>query len=189
LWIVTSDGTPDGAEFQVNTFPGVGSDIVDVASDANGDFVVVWWGLSPGSDSSDVSIQARCFTSTGMPVDDQFQVNTYTTDRQDSPDVAMAPDGDFVVVWESVSQGGIAARRFDSDCTPSGDDFVVNRPVPAPTPDGWERRPRSRRRGRCAGDAVSSPARPSESPRRLVRSPGGLAWSGGSPPSSASSRA
>src|SRR5688500_9367916 len=35
------------------------------------------------------------------PIGDQFQVNTYTTNGQGWPAVAMDGDGDFVVVWLS----------------------------------------------------------------------------------------
>ncbi|MEO1369199.1 MAG: hypothetical protein AAFX50_18630, partial [Acidobacteriota bacterium] len=63
----------------------------------------------------------------------QFQVNTYTTFSQSDPDVAMAPDGRFVVVWESNGADGvdtsgseILAQRFAADGSPVGQEFLVN---------------------------------------------------------------
>ena len=43
----------------------------------------------------------RRFGSNGLPIGGQFLVNTYTTNEQIWPSVAVAPSGDFVVAWES----------------------------------------------------------------------------------------
>ncbi len=60
----------------------------------------------------------------------EFRVNTYTDDNQSFPEIAMAPDGAAVVVWESIGQDGdlhaVAARRYGPDGSPQGTDFVVN---------------------------------------------------------------
>lgn len=62
-----------------------------------------------------------------------FPVNAYTTGQQGAPDVASAPDGSFVVVWESSGQEpgqyagtGVYARRFDALGVALGDEFLVN---------------------------------------------------------------
>jgi hypothetical protein len=57
------------------------------------------------------------------PPDGQFQVNRLAAGNQDFPDVAVAPNGDFVIVWES---GDVLARRFDSSGAPLGGDILVN---------------------------------------------------------------
>jgi hypothetical protein len=60
----------------------------------------------------------------------EFQVNTYTTDIQRAPSLAMDSDGDFVVVWESQNQDGSArgvfARRFGSSSAALAVEFQVN---------------------------------------------------------------
>jgi hypothetical protein len=68
-----------------------------------------------------------------VPVGDEFQVNSYTTQYQYSPSAATGADGDFVVVWTSygsygtdTSQGSVQLRRFTSDGTPVSDDIQVN---------------------------------------------------------------
>ena len=53
--------------------------------------------------------RATASRASGSPQTDppwatSFQINTYTTDRQFSASVAMATDGDFVVVWRSYSE-------------------------------------------------------------------------------------
>ena len=63
---------------------------------------------------------------------DETQVNTYTTNNQRDPSVAMDADGDFVVTWESYGQDsgtipgyGVYAQRFDSSGNPAGLEFPV----------------------------------------------------------------
>ncbi|MEM7048876.1 MAG: hypothetical protein AAF604_04415 [Acidobacteriota bacterium] len=61
---------------------------------------------------------------------DEFQVNTFTSQNQSFPHVAVAPDGRSVAVWESVDQDNsgdaVMARRYDAAGSPVGDEFVVN---------------------------------------------------------------
>ncbi len=60
----------------------------------------------------------------------ELQVNTYTTDAQYSPAVAVNAAGNFVVIWSSYSQdgsqAGVFARRFDSGGLPAGGEFQAN---------------------------------------------------------------
>src|SRR5262245_32987178 len=74
---------PLGGEFQVNTYTTNSQFSSHVAADADGDFVVVWLSDgSPGDDSSSDSIQGQRYASDGTPRGGQFQVNSYTTNRQ-----------------------------------------------------------------------------------------------------------
>ncbi len=103
-----------------------------VAMGSDGSFVVAWDNdESDGSDVDGRSVQARRFDSTGEPEDDQFQVNSYTTDDQENADVGIDADGDFVVVWESVGAGdatarSIMAQRFASDGSAAGSELRVS---------------------------------------------------------------
>ena len=60
----------------------------------------------------------------------EFQVNSYTTGIQDQVAVAVEPDGDYLVVWESTGQDGnsdaAVAQRFNRDGSPRGAEFIVN---------------------------------------------------------------
>jgi hypothetical protein len=62
----------------------------------------------------------------------EFQVNTYTTDHQYHPSVAMDSDGDFMVVWDSRGSDGpdtntsVQGQRYAADGTPLGSEFQVN---------------------------------------------------------------
>ena len=118
------------AEFRVNTYTKSSQAYSSVAMAPDGRFVVVW--VSYEQDGDGHGIYARVFGPDGTPETDEFQVNTYTNSRQESPDVAMAADGHFIVVWQSLGQEishttwGIVARLFNPDGTPDGDEFQVN---------------------------------------------------------------
>ena len=129
-----SDGSAAGAQFEVNTFTTGVQTSPSVDMNADGDFVVTW--ISDGSvgdDSNAYSIQGQRFASDGSMQGAQIQVNTYTTSLQFNPSVAVEPDGDFTVVWNSfgsadtdTSGSSIQGQRFTSDGSPAGSEIQVN---------------------------------------------------------------
>ena len=102
------------AEFLVNTSLAYNHDDSSVAMAANGNFTVVW--QSFGQDGSDWGVFGQRFNSADAKLGGEFQVNTYTTDKQMLPKVAMDANGDTVITWESFGQDGsgwgIYARRY-----------------------------------------------------------------------------
>ena len=84
-----------GAEFQVNTFTDNRQRFPSVATEANGDFVVVW--ESYFQDGSSVGIFGARFSSAGASLATEFQINTFTSDMQNWPAMAADADGDFIV--------------------------------------------------------------------------------------------
>jgi len=132
-----ADATLVGSEFPVNTFTTEHQRWPAVAIDVDGDFMVVWQGDdSAGTDTDPVnptkSISGQLFASDGSMVGGEFQVNTYTTDHQYHPSVAMDSGGDFLVVWDSRGSYGpdtnssIQGQRYAADGTPQGSEFQVN---------------------------------------------------------------
>jgi hypothetical protein len=64
-----------------------------------------------------------------VPFGPEFQVNTHTTGGQQYAVPAIAPDGTFVVVWDSWNDGrgdGVFAQRYDASGLPVGVEFRVN---------------------------------------------------------------
>jgi hypothetical protein len=120
--------TPAGTEFQVNSYTTSTQRAPKVASDANGNFVVVW--QSSYQDGSNSGVFGQRFSSSGIPVGSEFQINSYTTGNQTNPVVASAANGTFVVVWNSYGQDGgsygVFAQRFNSSGIPQGSEFQVN---------------------------------------------------------------
>lgn len=121
-----SSGRPLGDEFLVNSSvaPIQAFPAVDAAAEAG--FVVAW--EAPGDGYGD-GVFARRFDANGVPIGEDFQVNTTTAGDQRYADVGMGPDGSFVVVWSDIQYGTdytIRARQYDSSGLPVGEDFQVN---------------------------------------------------------------
>ena len=125
-----SDGTPQGSEFQVNSYTTGSQTLVSVSGVGTaGDFVVAW--NSPHDGSCCAGIFGQRFASDGTRQSSEFQVTSYTTNNQTDPSVSgVGTAGDFVVAWQSFSQDGSSAgvfgQRFASDGTLQGSDFQVN---------------------------------------------------------------
>ncbi len=121
-------GTALGSEFRVNTYTATTQKSAAVAMDAAGDFVVAW--ESEAQDGSGYGIYAQRYNAAGAAQGSAFLVNTFTTNDQVSPTVAMDAAGDFVVAWQSYGQGGAAygiyARRYNSSGAAQGSEFKVN---------------------------------------------------------------
>jgi hypothetical protein len=122
-----SSGTALATEFQVNTYTSGSQRTPAVAMNDAGAFIVTWESSRDGSFSG---IFARRFNATGVAVGAEFQINSYTTDPQLAPDVAVDADGGFVAVWEGAGTGdssyGVFGRRFNSSGTPLATQFRVN---------------------------------------------------------------
>jgi hypothetical protein len=101
-------GTPVGGEFQVNTYTAGDQDYSSVAMSRSGAFVVTW--SSNGEDGDGWGIFAQRYDETGAPVGGEFQVNTTTAGNQVHSKVAMTPDGDFTISWES-DRGGQVGNK------------------------------------------------------------------------------
>jgi hypothetical protein len=105
---------PSGPEFRVNAYTTAVQNDPAIASDASGNFVVVW--VSSGQDGSLDGVFGQRFDAAGAAQGAEFQ---YTTGRQVSPAVASLPNGHFVVAWVSDGQDGssygVFARRFAPD--------------------------------------------------------------------------
>jgi hypothetical protein len=126
--------TPNGDEIQVNTYTTSAQQLPAIAADAAGDFVVAWQSAgSSGSDTSGLSIQAQQFAADGTPLGNELQVNTYTTNDQQVPEVGTDAAGNFVVSWYSYGSAGtdtsgdsVQAQLYDLNGLPVGSQFQVN---------------------------------------------------------------
>jgi len=121
-------GNPLGSEFQVNTFTIRMQYRPAVAMAASGNFVITW--DSQRHVGSDYCVYAQRYDRRGSPLGSEFQVNTYTADRQVAPAAAMAASGNFVITWESYQQDGsdygVYAQRYDRRGNRLGSEFQVN---------------------------------------------------------------
>lgn len=103
--------------------------------DAAGNGVVVWEAgdILNQPDGSCTGIYAQRINASGARVGSVFQVNTSTPGCQTQPQVAVQPDGSFLIVWGHANtfNAGIYARRYDANGVPQGNDFRVGAAVNA----------------------------------------------------------
>ena len=71
---------------------------------------------SANQDGSSYGVFARRFSSAGVSLATEFQVNTFTIAGQRLPSVAVDGDGDFVIAWRGSSAAAyeVFLRRFSS---------------------------------------------------------------------------
>ena len=121
-------GTALGAEFQVNSYTTGAQRSAAVAMNAAGNFVITW--QSNLQDGNGYGIYAQRFDAAGSVQGTEFKVNSYTTNAQSAPSVAMDTAGDFVVSWQSFGQDlfgyGIYAQRYDAAGAVQLAEFKVN---------------------------------------------------------------
>ena len=84
-------GMTQGPEFRVNTYTTSDQQRPSVAMDSAGDFVVAW---QSGEDGSGYGVYAQRYNVAGVAQGSEFQVNTYTTNNQYAPSVAMDSAGE-----------------------------------------------------------------------------------------------
>lgn len=104
------EGVPRGDPFVVNTIQAGAQQWPQVAINDANELLVVW--MNDTGDPNATEIAARYFDPNGTPVGEQFQLNTYTLDKQQYPDVALANDGTYLAAWESEGQDGSDSGIF-----------------------------------------------------------------------------
>ncbi|MFC1852363.1 hypothetical protein ACFL27_19370 [candidate division CSSED10-310 bacterium] len=122
---MSSTGSFLGSQFQVSAYSHWGYH-ASISVENDGDFVVVWQSFGSDFGDTDHCIQGQRFSSTGSFLGTQFLVNTYGYDTQESPDVNVNDNGDFVVAWESytspysdTSYSCVMGRQFESVTPPT----------------------------------------------------------------------
>jgi hypothetical protein len=127
--IYNADGIAQTGELPINITTINEQKAPAISALANGNFVVTW--DSREQDGNSNAVIGRIFNSNGIALTNEFQVNTYTTDAQDTSAIAALPDGGFLVTWESWEQDGHAqnsvyGQRFNPQGNPVGQEFIIN---------------------------------------------------------------
>ncbi|MEQ1762822.1 MAG: peptidoglycan DD-metalloendopeptidase family protein [Pyrinomonadaceae bacterium] len=137
---------PPAGEFQISSSVNSAQFVTHVASGATGNFIVTWHSFL--QDGSGFGVYGRRYDAAGVPIGNEFRINTYTQDNQTIPRIALDSAGNFVMIWESENQDGsgygIYGQRYNSAGTPVGSEFRVNTtttnsqhgPFVAMAPDG-----------------------------------------------------
>jgi hypothetical protein len=123
-----ADGTPLGDDFLVNQFSAGNQSGPAIGVEAGGAFVIAW--TSSGQDGSGTGVYARHYSFGGIPLGNEFRVNTHTAGDQYDPAVAVDRDGNFAIAWTSNDQDGSAEgiylQRFRFTAAPTGGETRVN---------------------------------------------------------------
>ncbi|HEX7182372.1 MAG TPA: hypothetical protein VF756_11050 [Thermoanaerobaculia bacterium] len=119
---------PKGSELRINPRTAGAQGSPDVATAADGSFVVVWVERDTQSEAAFFAM-ARLFDAAGRPRGGEIRVARLTIPWFWRLAVAMAPDGRFVVVWGSGREGesDVFGRRFAADGSPLGPRFRLAR--------------------------------------------------------------
>ncbi|MBL7153669.1 MAG: hypothetical protein ISS79_08120, partial [Phycisphaerae bacterium] len=121
------DGTAQDSEFQVNTYTNSTQQNPALGFKSDGSFIIVW---DSDQDGSGHGIYAQEFLSDGTREGGEFLVNTYTSNTQAGPAIAMDTDGSHVIAWHSYGQDGsvygVYAQGYASDGTALGGEFRAN---------------------------------------------------------------
>lgn len=123
------NGVKQGSEFRVDAF--MGADMVNpsVAMAPTGEFVIAFEAQG-GFDGNGAGIYARRYDAGGVGQGGGFKVNTYATNDQRFPSVAMDALGNFAVVWDSIGQdgsgSGIYGQLYDGSGVKKGVEFPAN---------------------------------------------------------------
>jgi hypothetical protein len=124
-----STGVGLAPAFALNTYTTGDQRRPRVALTGDGTFTVVWH--SYGQDGAGNGVFGRRFDSTG-PVSPEFPVNTFTTNTQQSPEIAADGAGGFLVAWErwgwpASPASDAVARSYDASGTAlDPEEFLVN---------------------------------------------------------------
>jgi hypothetical protein len=119
--------TAQGPEFRANSYTTNAQLAPAVATDADGDFIVVWQSMH--QDGNQGGIYAQRYNAAGAPQGGEFRVNTTTSGHQSLPSVAMDDAGDFVVAWATdgpITGFDIFAQRYNAAGVKQGNEFRVN---------------------------------------------------------------
>ena len=101
----SNDGNSATLTWRVQNTPQVNE--VKVAHSANGNFVVVW------EDEANEDIWYRLYNEKGEKIYGGTLASVCNNGKQTNPDVAMAEDGRFVIVWDTDAS---EAKETSSDC-------------------------------------------------------------------------
>ena len=121
-------GMPQGNEFRANTTTSGDQFEGKVRMTPTGEFVITW--SSYGQDGSGWGVYAQRYDAAGMPQGNEFRVNTYTKGDQNSANLSITTNGNFLIVWQSRSQDGNGSgcfgQLYSSAGTPLGGEFQLN---------------------------------------------------------------
>ncbi|NKJ43557.1 cadherin domain-containing protein [Novosphingobium sp. SG720] len=127
-----ASGNKVGAEIAVNTATNGNQADPAIATLAKGGFVITWNDSSATqADTDGTAVKAQVFSSSGVKLGNEFQVNTHAPGNQDHAVVARLANGTFVVSWQDRtgvddSLTAIKAQLFNASGARLGTEILVS---------------------------------------------------------------
>jgi hypothetical protein len=123
----SSAGAALGARFRVNTYTNGAQNSNRIAMNESGAFVIIWQTRTQGN-ASLWGVYGQRYSATGAALGGEFLISTPSTGVPEGQDVAMAPNGNFVVTWHSnnYSPAQILGRGYSSSGAALSDAFIVS---------------------------------------------------------------
>ncbi|HEX8448657.1 MAG TPA: hypothetical protein VF652_03600, partial [Allosphingosinicella sp.] len=118
-----SAGRKIGAEFLVNSASAGAQFTPEVATLANGNFIVTW--VANGADDGSDGIKAQLFSRSGAPIGGELMVNL-SSGSQFTANVSALAGGGFVISWDDWNGFDMKAQIFDSAANRVGGVLTVN---------------------------------------------------------------
>lgn len=130
----TAAGATNGGRMQVNQHVTGPQALPAVAVNASGSFVITFSSIPDINNTNDVRVLARRGSLSGGLSGNEFQVDQGGSTEQFGSDVAIDPNGNFVIAWASTQdesglnprRNNVYARRYNSAGTAQGSNFRVN---------------------------------------------------------------
>ena len=124
--VVSSDGALVGSEFQINTYTSSYQMCPSVSSTGS-DYLVTWY--SSSQDNNTGGVYGQVVDLNGSLVGNEFQINTYTTNTQES--CSVSSDGNSYLVtwssaWQDTSDYGVYGQVVSSSGQKVGSEFKIN---------------------------------------------------------------
>ncbi|MGH6649416.1 DUF4347 domain-containing protein, partial [Aquabacterium sp.] len=123
-----ASGVAQGSEFRVNVNTAGEQILTDVSMNGSGSFVISW--DASAADAAGYGTFARTYNSSGTALSGEIQLNSFELDEQRNSSVSMSDNGDFVAVFQSGLQDGlanaIALRVFSQTGAEIGGERLVN---------------------------------------------------------------
>jgi hypothetical protein len=111
--VFSSDCNKLGTEFRVNSYTTGRQDNPNINALTNGNFFICW--NSNNQDDPSFDVYGQLFSPEGEKIGDEIPINTYVNGDQKNAHVTPLPNGNFLVCWESIGQGGCFSQLFSSN--------------------------------------------------------------------------
>jgi len=124
--LIDNEGNKIGTEFQVNSYTMGNQKEPSAASDGK-TYFISW--KTEGQDGDQAGVFGQLFDNNGNKIGTEFQINTYTASKQESPEVS-SNGHRYLVAWQSSGQdgdlSGVYAQLFDSAGNRIGAETLIN---------------------------------------------------------------